>query len=375
MPTERIGYRRLYDAIGCSLADCQEFEVEFTVGSDLGVRIYLGPRPKFGITVIRGDKYVVPGEQSLMLQAEIKKDATESSYPRRFFLETLCWKDIEVREELSKAFRANEKDAHNELLRLAEREAEVFHAAVDLIAGTIGLRFHRQFVIELINENFVTRRSDEDWPLRQTGPSLEMLEPITLNPTGMQAVAELLSAVGKAKQDAQKFGARVLHWLIRAWPERDTISKFMFLFIPIEIILEAHSGKVQEGATEQADAVRQLIGTHGGEKQSQLLEFFNSVMERQGPSLQARFEEMASEAQLNGWQRDVKAFKLFNRVRNDLLHRGDPEVKMLVSVGQEEVRQLEDLVERYVCYVLFRDERVYQSRWRTKKGAPARGVE
>lgn len=366
MTTERIGYRRLYDSIGCSLADRQDFEVEFTAGSDLGVRIYLGPRPKFGITVRHSDKYVVPGEQSLMLQAEYKKNATESSYPRRFFLEIFCWKDIDVSEEISKAFRASEKNSHNELLKLAEQEAEVFRATTDLIAGTIGLRFHRQFVIELINENFITRRSDEDWPFQETGPSLEMLEQPSLNPTGCTVLENLLTAVGGANEEARQLGALVMSWLIRAWTERDTVSKFVALFIPLEIVLEGYGSGSQQELKKLAKALRSLIQNYDGERKGELLEFVNHLMERQRPTLQTRFEELAAKAQLDGWKGDIEAFKQFNKIRNALLHRGVRGIRMLVSVSDTEVRQLEDIVERYVCYSFFKDDRVYPSRWRQR---------
>ena len=57
----------------------------------------------------------------------------------------------------------------------------------------------------------------------------------------------------------------------------------------------------------------------------ELREFVNRLMERQRPSLEARFEELASRARLAGWQGDVQAFRLFNRIRNALLHRGTAE--------------------------------------------------
>ena len=230
MSLERVGYRRLYDAIGISLADRQELRVEFSCGEELGASIYLGPKPRFGISVFEGDKYNVLGEESILAKIEYKSDAAESSYPRKFFLEVFCWKDIEVNQDLSDAFRTEDNQAQEQLLRVAEEHAESFNAAVDLMTGTIGLSFHRQFAIELINENFLARRTEDDWLHRGNSPSVENLEALTLNPTGIENFVEMLTAV-----------------------------------------------------------------------------------------------------------------------------------------GQEEVRQLEDFVERYVCYVLFGDDRVYQSRWRMKK--------
>ncbi len=71
----------------------------------------------------------------------------------------------------------------------------------------------------------------------------------------------------------------------------------------------------------------------------------------------------AEDAKMPGWENDIQAFKKFNRIRNSLIHRGDPKVKIHVSVGAEETQALEDLTERYVNYYLFQDTAVYQSRF------------
>lgn len=72
---------------------------------------------------------------------------------------------------------------------------------------------------------------------------------------------------------------------------------------------------------------------------------------------------------------EFEAFRHFNTIRNGLLHRGEDGVRLQVSVRQDEVRSLEDMVERYVNYVLFRDAAVYRSRWRPPRegttGAPS----
>ena len=56
------------------------------------------------------------------------------------------------------------------------------------------------------------------------------------------------------------------------------------------------------------------------------------------------------------------------KIRNKLLHHGDPNVKLEVTISEEslekETQQLENLVERYVAWSLFRDQVVYPSRWR-----------
>jgi hypothetical protein len=369
MAEERIGYRRLYDSMGCSLVDRKELQISSSIG-DLGIEVYLGSRPKLGITVSQSGKYIVPGEASLMITAEYKKDATESTYPRHFFTEICCSKLVEVSQEVSTAFHAKDPSGHNELLRLAEQDVNRFISAVDLVAGAIGLRFHRQFVLEVINENVFALRNDDDYAFNQASPGLEVLEGIALKPTGTDALRNLLHAISQAPTEAHELGASAFGWLLRAWSERDTISKFMALFIPIEIILTRHSGTPNRESLENASKIRNLINLHGQAEAKNLLVFFNEIMGRQGPGLTSRFEELAQDAQLEGWETDVIAFRHFNSIRNKLLHRGDKHVQLVISLNeelQEETHQLEDIAERYVSWSLFRDGVVYQSQWRPQR--------
>src|SRR5207253_1520661 len=84
------------------------------------------------------------------------------------------------------------------------------------------------------------------------------------------------------------------------------------------------------------------------------------------------FAHLAKEAALPGWEGDVEAFRRYNRMRNALVHRGDPDVRLHVNVGEDELHSLEDLVERYISRMLFGDAMVYSSRWRPNT-SPADG--
>jgi hypothetical protein len=377
MAKERVGYRRLYDAIGCALGDREELWIKFPL-NNLEMWAYLGPKPKFGITITNSGKYIVPGEVSLIAASEYKKDASESSHPRQFFTEISCFMPVDVSDEISRAFHAKEVKGHDPLLALAEQKAAQLKSACDLIAGTIGLRFHRQFVLEVLNENFVALRSETDFAHNHASASVEVLEDLTLNPTGVSIMQSFLGDVGRAAPEAAEFGASAMAWLLRSWAERDVISKFMSLFIPIEIILAGYGDTHANLERKEylSTAIRSLLSTHGGAEGPDLIEFLDRMMAQQRPSLASRFEQMATEAQIDGWQSDIAAFRRFNSIRNKLLHRGDRRVQLSISLGDEfeqETRELEDLAERYVSWALFRTGEVYRSQWRPsriKKATP-----
>jgi len=373
MTTEHIGYRRLYDAAGCSLASKGEFEARCMIG-EFEVRVYIGSQPKLGVafTTIQG-KYIVPGETSPSFTTEYKKDATASSYPRKFFTEILCIKKIQVNDELSKLFHAKDTNVQNELLAMAAKNLVDFRNVANLIAGVIGLRFHPQFVLEEINENPFAIRDENDWPFQIAGPWMQILEDVSLNSYGVEMLTKHLQSVSQSQPAAHQFGASVLTWLLRAWPERNSIPKFLSLFTPLEMMLANYSGDTEheEAKQENIKKIQDLILARNDTESKQLADFFRMVAGNMRPSLASRFEQLAEDAKLVGWEADVIAFRRFNSMRNSLLHRGDEKVQLSTIINdesiEEETRQLEDIAERYVSWALFRDEVVYQSQWRTER--------
>src|SRR5260221_14687124 len=88
MPSVQIGSRRLYDSMGCSIANQQTFNLVFPFGDHLQAEIYMGNKPKFGITVeTEHDDYIIPGAQMRLGRYTYHADATQSAYPRTFFTE------------------------------------------------------------------------------------------------------------------------------------------------------------------------------------------------------------------------------------------------------------------------------------------------
>ena len=231
------------------------------------------------------------------------------------------------------------------LLNLAEKDFNDFKKIADLISGIIGLRFHPQFVLEIINENLFAIRDEEDWSYRITGSWLQILEGISLNPEGVDALERTLKGIQQAPTSAHEFAISVFRWILLAWSERDGVSKFLSLFTPLEIAL----GKVSKDDITDSqqkrnfNKIKGLISDSNVDDKEQLLAYFECLGKLQQPGLAVRFEALAREAKLIGYENDIVAFKKFNKIRNSLLHRGDPNIKLTVSAGEEETQQLEDL--------------------------------
>ena len=233
------------------------------------------------------------------------------------------------------------------MLRLAEEHRDILHDAADVVSGILALQFHRQLVLDLLNENYIILKPDGDYAFNFAGPALELLNLVQLTDVGAAAMRDLLEAVGKADTAAKTFAAKMSRWLMKAWSESDPIDRFIAFFVPIEVILSGQPVGPQIELRKATRALRQLVKRHAGNRCQELLSFLNNLVEHQRPSLAERFEVFARGSGLDGWESDVLAFKKFNGMRNQLLHKGESKVELSVNITEKVSRQLEDLAIRY----------------------------
>jgi hypothetical protein len=357
----RIGYRLLYDSKGCSISGHDELATTFVVCDKYDVEIYFGPKPRHGICIVSNSaKYYVPGTNTSLGTTKFVAETDGSSGYGPFFLEIV----VSVQAETTPP---REEDARSLLIKQAEARRDEFKGVVYLVAGLIGLRFHRQFVLEPFNENVLAW--DNGTPVRTYGGAvLENLELIPLNDNGINHLKGWRKPFASLSAEQLRNFSLVFHWLLRAWHERDHLQTFIALFIPLEAVLTGVTEtKMNAEDKHRAKSIRMLLKKHGGHRSEELISFVDRLVTRTGPTLDERFEDVATTAKLPGWEADMEAFAKFKRMRNTLLHGSETDIQHELSVGVDEVRTLQDLVERYVNYVLFKDNNVYRSRWRPER--------
>lgn len=358
-----IGLRRLYDAVGCSLGEVESRHWEFSFINDYRGVVYMGPKPQFGIYVHSDqDKFCIPGETTSYGHFSYYADATKSNYPRNFFFEVIAGIEAEVDSKLYQDAVDGVPEARDCLVSMSIARQSEFESIIDYIAGAIGVRCHRQFVLEEISENpfaFVGEKP----VLRFASPSVETLEALRLNSNGVHEVEMLLKDLATKNKEEMGRSSNALAWLARAWQMRDNISKFIAFFIPIECVLDKYSVSMPADIKTKAAKIRKILKKYP-DAETELLPFFNSHFEKYHPSLEERFAKMAEAAGFAGWEADVVAFSHFNKMRNDLVHRGDTSISLHSTPNDNDLRTLEDIAERYVSYALFGDGKVYQSRFR-----------
>lgn len=362
MPIVTLGTRRLYDALGVGTPAIGEIiqKIDLPIGKT--ITLYLGPNPPLGIMSLEGSQYGIPNRKSIILHMN-------NEYVAPCFLEIT----ISIPYEIDAQQMAFLKDEHQETREHFLKEASKHFESLgdlllDAISGMLGLYVHRQFVLKPLVENCFLIGDFQ--PVSSfVGPVVEMLENIGINSSTGPYLGRLMEGMTTASEDSLRKNGAILHWLLRAWRERDIISKFMYLFIPLEAILPS-TAEITSDAKANMESLESIVRSSNTHNMESLLSFLDRAKNKFGPTLNSRFEEFARRAAIPGWELDVKAFKKYNRMRNLLLHAGNRNVQSHINL-EENTRTLEDLVERYVSLALLGSADIYQSRWRPQRGNPA----
>lgn len=349
-----IGVRRLYDALGVDTSNAGAINLRAAFLDGEEVSLYLGPTPPLGVVSLEGGQFGVPGRSIQILR-------TDTKYESPCFLEICVAFNREVDAYELERLKSADKGLRDLLLSEGAKKGQEFEHLLDAICGVLGLQVHRQLVLKpLIEHAFLS--GDFDSVSSYVGPFAEMLEPIEANANTSPHIANLLEEISKRSSDAIKEAGAVLHWLLKAWRERDPIARFMYLFIPLEAVLKG-TDDIQTDLVRDLEEIAGIVQTSDAANKERFVEAIERIRTRLTPTLNARFEEFARRASIAGWELDVAAFKRFNRMRNLLLHSGRKDVRSHIDF-EENSRTLEDLVERYVSIAVLGMNDVYPSRWR-----------
>lgn len=372
MQTIKIGYRRLFEAVECSIADADHIRVDKQLINGHFLHLYLGPNPIFGKMVATGRaKYVTRNPMPFHMAPY----EPLSNPPHGFYTEIICCEEIQIPDDEYSKIENNDVSLKEKYLKKARDNEEKYKVIVNWFAGMIGLRLHRLFVVEPIVENYFVSKPDLSYihmPLY--GLVLENIKIISINSNG-KTILENYPNVLPTDNDALFKCGTAFEWLLRAWTIRDSLNRFTALFIPLEIILNIFDFA---STPSNQDLIRSLEGVI---QDAELLKATKERIQNWRPSLNKRFELLAEKYKLEGWEKDIKAFKKFNRMRNDLFHGHTTKISELVVLPEDAdtpeeapgkindsiTMKLEDIVERYLCKAIFGDENVYLSFWREQK--------
>lgn len=347
--TVTLGWRRLYDALGVTAQEGHPITATAPLQNGKHVSIYIGKTPPGGILTINEGGYLVPGRKIVLLKPQ-------NDYKAECFLDISIHWNKQLDEEQNIKFINNDQSIHQELLKEADEQLSERERFIDAIAGILGLRLHRQLTLKpLIEHSFLSGGAE---PVRSfVGPVWEQLCQISPPHDASAHLQNLLNRLSATPDGSIIKSGATLHWLLKAWREKDHIARFMYLFIPLESVIPRISNT---NTQTKINDISEIVKSSNAHNKTELLAFLQNAKGRLNPSLTARFEELARRHGIPGWKIDVEAFNKFQKMRNDLLHDGNRKLTSHIDF-EAHARTLEDLVERYISLELFGTPEVYQS--------------
>jgi hypothetical protein len=362
----RIGYRKLFEAVDCELKIQSTFPQGFMISENkIWFAINFGENLMFGKGIGKGSKYITIQDGTPKLFSEFTEYTPFSNMPNGIYTEIFSFEEFPVEDSDLDELEKNNVQVRDKYLKIAEDNRDKYKKMIDFVSGLIGLKFHRQFVVEPIIENPIVQMPNGKYFHHIYGTAAELLERITLKEPGIKRLHELLEVVSKANKNIEKYSL-IFYWLLRAWTERESVAKFLDLFLPLEITAKTFSPQTNSNKDELISLVEQKIENE--ESKRLIVELLRNSGEPK-PGLVDNFIKMAKTYSMNSWENDIRAFKRFNNMRNRLLHGGDKRIVEIINLKNENetnenIVRLEDIVERYVSKFIFGDEDIYPSRWR-----------
>lgn len=369
-------YRRVYEALGCFPGDIPEIRKRYDLSSRYDVSVYIEKERPYSSFRMPDQKYGVPigpdtpNEIRVSFEPssfEAKGSTTGENESSKLYTEISCLFEVHITEGIAAGVEHGDVSAKKTLEQKASEYKSEVQQVADLVAGTLGLRLHKQFVLVLLHEGFVyPGRAPGELDYTWESDMAELLDAVLLEKAAFEAITSDLEKVKPSRNDTWKDAAQILKWLMRAWGEQDHIARFVALFIPLEMLLSGHKVERGESTMRPNREIRRLISRHAGEQKGALLSFYDNLIQRyaETPRLEDRFASFAEKAALIGWEKDIVAFGQYNRVRNDIVHRGRTEVPLTLWAIDKNLPLLEDLTERYIAYALYGDAKVYLGRSR-----------
>lgn len=362
MPKVLMGLRRLYLSPGCSL------ELPASVERALGgcvVRVTTTMAPSLGVSQVEETKANFLTHVEVHQRHRIGGTPAETGYQGYLFTEIICGAFEDFDDEVVAAARAKKVEAAQTILRRLDAIRGRATETLDLVAGTIALSVHLQLVRRLLCEEDVALIGEECLARSFAGTPVEVMLRVRLNSTLQEATGLLIDSLNNADAAVRRACSEKLRWLLRAWDDPSPVGRFLGLFVPIEMIL----GGVGKDSIPPSAAVLNLqafISKTGGPEAGSLQADLAKVVGERRPSLVDRFAVLARQTKHSRVEEDIKAFRQFNKIRNNLLHQGEHSYSPVIEVEQEVVADLEDLVERYLSFALFGDTKPFVSRFRHK---------
>lgn len=326
-----LGWRRLYECVGCDIED--NMEIRSTTPFDVSgaITTYIGRSPKYGTTVP-----IIPNFPKVGVPVTVES----VNHKGKVLLELTASHRRELSSQLERAFNSQDEQCIDKILAVV-KDGSPYKYVLDAFAGAIGIFLDRQVVLsQLAQGEFF--EYEGMWRAVSTSDGAEIVAALHIASESTVPLTAAVNQFSKLPLDTiAKMGGEC-HWLLKAWAEQDPIARFVYSFIPLEAMLP----KTLPDDWVKNSSVKLRALACASENPAQLLQFLDAAEKKFGATLVDRFRAMAQLYEPEGWEADHELFKTLNRRRNTLLHQGRKLIDHATLNTQTKL--LQDLAVKYI---------------------------
>ena len=361
----KIGYHRFYNANACAHEGIEPIRANFKFDK-FDILLHAGEDflkyPIYSTTF--GTPENIDGTPSKPSRRPIQTVPSSDVFPADFYVELLLTQDIEVEDELAEAFENDDLTARDKIFAILNYRKEDFAAALDYVAGLLGLRLNKLLVCSIIHEQqYIYYSTAKKGMAFQSSVKITFTDSFKFD-KGDDWAKAIKTTNNHLSKDRWIAPAGALVWLLRAWATDDIVLKFFSFLTALESVVPKPIVKSSEEEKAKKKLLALVESAASVDDKAMMIKIAKSIST--APPLAICFERWAKRSALATWENDVKTFKRFNRLRNIVFHTGKPGMEHQVEKELKDISALEDLAERYVSLALFGDANVYKSSHRSQ---------
>ncbi len=371
MATIDVGYRKLFRVRECVIDIPETSSHTVALGDGLITRITIGDQPSLYTEYPANERDFFPMQGPDGAVSGIVHVVPLPTGPEIIYLEVVVFRTVRVDNKAFSAWEAGEDvEASRVLQNRAKEERKSTVIGADMIAAILGLRFHRQIVLDPVTDSlFVSsRKRCTTWPAL---PSGDVLHHLAVTRDALRG--ELFTKITAEEYVRITPYAPTLSWLLKAWKERDSQTRFIALFIALELLLEHYTTDRTPPMENEAKTIKRLIwGKADPAERASLVRYFDKLysdVRNDSNSLTACFARLAMAANFPTKDEDIETFDHARRKRNALMHRGEEVTRLGEQAKTDgiahplsvygEISEMDSLVVRYVTWALYGETHIF----------------
>jgi hypothetical protein len=349
MKTVKIAICRFYNAKFIRLTDKPEIVWQFEF---LEMQVVARLSKTTTLSKWGPPAFELPDKQGDFKGIETMVHPGSDKYPADLYFEVMVYKGIEVSDEIAASLVNEDLPTRDELLKQFSKYELEMKGAIHYGAGMLGLRVHPELVSIPIFE--VDQRylfiNDNTYAV-QAGFVVQVRDTVSVFYDKEGPIQHSTNQLQLNHKRALSKSSECLSWLLRGWGAEDYVLRFISFFTALESILPGYPHFTN--TSEFYETRQKLFDLVGNSALKEIDHDLYLFREPPRVELAKRFKKLLEQNKFEEVEKDVADFKKYCKIRNELLHKGDPAIDSTPHVDNDILKEFEIFVLKHVRILLY----------------------